>query len=62
MGGSSRKETTEKLLSQARKGTWRDGLVEAELMPGLEDQSETRFVLRRKGLAFCSKKSCESES
>lgn len=62
VAGSSRKETIERLFSQVRKGTWRDELVEAELMPGLEDQSETRPVQRRKGLAFCSKKCCESQS
>lgn len=34
--------TTEKLFSQAIKGTSRDGLGEAELTPELEDQSRTR--------------------
>lgn len=36
-GGGSRKGTTERLLCQARKGTWRGGLGEAELKPWLED-------------------------
>lgn len=44
--------TTEKLFSQAIKGTWKDGLGEAELMPELEDQSRTRPALRSKGLGL----------
>lgn len=35
----NREGITKRLLSYARKGTWRDGLEEAELRPALEDQA-----------------------